>query len=73
MAFLVAQLVKNSPAKGRDTGEAGLIPWSGRNGNPFQYSCLENSMDEGAWWATVHAVHGAAKRQTGLSAQAYTL
>ena len=49
----MAQLVKNSPAKGRDTGEAGLIPGSGRspregNGNPFKYSCLENSMDGGA-------------------------
>ena len=39
----------------------GLIPGSGRspggrNGNPLQYSCLENSMDQGAWWATVHVV-----------------
>ena len=39
----------------------GLIPGSGRspgevNGNPLQYSCLENPMDEGAWWATVHMV-----------------
>ena len=34
------------------------------NGNPPQYSCLENSMDGGAWWATVH---GVAKSQTGLS------
>ena len=34
------------------------------NGNPFQYSCLENSMDWGAWWATVH---GVAKSQTRLS------
>ena len=40
-------------------GDPGLIPGSGRssgegNGYPFQYSCLENSMDRGAWWATVH-------------------
>ena len=40
-------------------GDLGLIPGSGRspgerNGNPLQYSCLENPMDEGAWWATVH-------------------
>ena len=40
-------------------GDLGLIPESGRspgegNGNPLQYSCLENSMDRGAWWATVH-------------------
>ena len=38
-----------------------LIPGLGRapgegNGNPVQYSCLENSMDRGAWWATVHDV-----------------
>ena len=31
------------------------IPWRG-NGNPFQYSCLQNSMDRGAWWATIHVV-----------------
>ena len=40
----------------------GLIPESGRSpgeghGNPFQYSCLENPMDRGAWWATVHEGH----------------
>ena len=39
----------------------GLIPGSGRSpgggrGNPLQYSCLENPMDTGAWWATVHGV-----------------
>ena len=42
-------------------GDPGLIPGSGRspavgNGNPLQYSCLENSMDRAAWWATVHGV-----------------
>ena len=50
-------------------GDPGLIPVSGRspgegNGNPLQYSCLENSMDRGAWWATVH---GVTKSQTQLS------
>ena len=50
-------------------GDSGLIPWLGRsigegNGNPLQYSCLENSMDRGAWWATVY---GVAKSQTRLS------
>ena len=40
-------------------GDLGLIPGSGRspgegNGNPLQYSCLENPMDIGAWWAAVH-------------------
>ena len=50
-------------------GDPGSIPGLGRstgegNGNPLQYSCLENSMDWGAWWATVH---GVAKSQTWLS------
>ena len=44
----VAQMVKNMPAMAGDTGEAGSIPGEG-NGNPIQYSCLENSMDGGAW------------------------
>ena len=43
------------------TGDTGYIPGSGRspgegNGSPLQYSCLENPMDGGAWWATVHGV-----------------
>ena len=51
-------VVKNPPAS---AGDAGLIPGSGRspgggNGNLLQYSCLENSMDRGAWWATVTGV-----------------
>ena len=42
-----------------NVGDLGLIPGSGRspgegNGNPLQYSCLENPMDRGAWWATAH-------------------
>ena len=49
-------------------GDAGLIPGLGRppgggHGNPLQYSCLENPMDRGAWWATVQ---GVAKSQTRL-------
>ena len=45
----------------RDAGDAGSILGLGRfpgeeNGNPLQYSCLENSVDRGAWWATVHAL-----------------
>ena len=48
-------------ASARNVGDRGLIPRSGRspgegNGNPLQYSCLENPMDGGAWWATVHGV-----------------
>ena len=51
-------MVKNLPAK---AGDAASIPGSGRlpgggNGNPLQYSCLVNSMDRGAWWATVCGV-----------------
>ena len=50
----------------RNAGDLGSIPGSGRssgegNGNPLQYSCLENSMDRGAWQA---AVHGVPKSQT---------
>ena len=52
-----------------NAGDPGSIPGSRRSpgggyGNPLQYSCLENSMDLGAWQATVH---GAAKSQTRLS------
>ena len=44
-----------------NAGDLGLIPGLGRspgegNGDPLQYFCLENSMDAGAWWATVHGV-----------------
>ena len=51
----VAQLVKNPLANAEDAKAAGLISGLGRssgegNDNPFQYSCLENSMDRGAWW-----------------------
>ena len=54
-------VVKNLPVNARDLRDAGLIPGSGRSpggghGNPLQYSCLENPMDRGAWWATVHRV-----------------
>ena len=53
--------VKNLPVNAGDLRDVGLIPGSGRSpeggrGNPLQYSCLENSMDRGAWWATVHGV-----------------
>jgi len=54
-------VVKNLPAKAGDTGDSGSISVSGRspgegNGNPLQYSCLENSMGRGDWWATVRGV-----------------
>ena len=57
-----------------NAGDLGLIPGSGRspgeeNGNPLQYSCLENPMDGGAWRATVH---GVARSQTRLSDFTFT-
>ena len=66
LGFPGGTVVKNSNASARD---AGLIPGSRRypgveNGNPFQYSCLGNAMDRGAWRATVH---GDAKSQTRQS------
>ena len=62
-------MVKNLPANARDTRDMGSVPGLGRSperghGNPFQFSCLENPMDRGACWATVH---GVTKSQTGLS------
>ena len=57
-----------------NAGDSGSIPGSGRspgegNGNPLQYSCLENPMDGGAWWATVH---GVSKSWTRLSDFTFT-
>ena len=67
-------MVKNLSANVGDTRNTGWIPGSrsstaAGNGNPVWYSCLGDSMDRGAWWATVH---GVAKRRTGLSAAAHT-
>ena len=66
MVFPSGSAVKNPPAS---AGNVSLIPGSGRapgegDGNPLRYPDLGNSMDRGAWWATVR---GAAKRQTWLS------
>ena len=57
----VVLVVKNLPSNAGDIGDAGSIPGLGRypgvgNGNPLQYPCLENPMDRGSWWATVHGV-----------------
>ena len=62
-------MVKNPPANGGDAGDTGSIPGSRRfpgegNHNTLQYSCLEDSMDRGAWWATVL---GVAKSWTKLN------
>ena len=61
-------VVKTPPTNAGDIRDTGLIPGSGTspgegNGKPLQYSCQENPMDRGAWWATVH---GAAKNRTQL-------
>ena len=61
-------MVKKPPAKEGDVRGTGLVPELGRspgegNGNPLQYSCLENLMDRGVWWATVQRD---AKSQTQL-------
>ena len=54
-------MAKELPANARNLRDSGLIPGSGRspgegNGNPLQYSCLENPINRGAWWAAVHGV-----------------
>ena len=68
MGFPGGSVVKIPPA---NAGDVGSIPGWGRSpggghGNPLQYSCLENPMDRGAWWATVHRV---AKRHDGVTEQ----
>ena len=65
-------VVKYLLANAGDAGDVGLIPWLGRspgggNGNTLQYSCLDNLMNRGAWWAAVHEV---AKSRTQLSTRA---
>ena len=61
MGFPGSTVVKNLPANAGDPGDMGSIPGLGRSpgggrGNPFQYSCLGNFMNRGAWSATVHGV-----------------
>ena len=68
-AAQVALVVKNPPASAGDARDVGSIPGSGsspgvRSGNPLQYPFLENPVDRGAWWFTVH---GVAKSQAQLS------
>ena len=58
MGFSGGSVIRNAPD---NAGDSGSIPGSGGspgegNGNPLQYSCLENPMDGGAWWATIHGV-----------------
>ena len=71
-ASLVAQRLKRLAC---NAGDPGSISGSGRspgegNGNPLQYSCLENPMGGGAWWPTVH---GIAESQTRLSNLTFSL
>ena len=74
--FLGSQITGGSEVKTSacNAGDPGSIPGLGRspgegNGNPVQYSCLENPMEGGAWWATVH---GVAKSRTRLSNFTFT-
>ena len=66
-------MIMNLPANAGDTKDVSLIPGSGRsprvgNGNPLQYSSLENSMDRGAQWATVHRV----TKESNMTEHAHT-
>ena len=71
-ASQVVLVVKNLSANARDIRDAGLIPGSGRSpggghGNPLQYSCRENPVDRGDWWAAAHGVTKSWTRLEGLT------
>ena len=73
--FLGGSVGKEFTCNVRDKGDVGLIPGLGRSpggghGISLQYSCLENSMDRGAWWATVHRVTNSQTWLKELSTQA---
>ena len=77
-ASQVALVVKNPPGSAGEIRDMVLIPGLGRpsgggHGNPLQYSCLENPMDRGAWWATVHGVANSLTRLKQLSIQVDSL
>ena len=77
-ASQVALVVKNLPANAGDIRDAGSIPGLGSspgegNGNPLQYSCQENPMDRGAWWATVHGVAKSLTQLKRLSTHSYAI
>ena len=70
--FLGCSVVKNPPANAGTKGDSGSIPGLGRSpgggdGNPLQYSCLENPKDRGVWWALIR---GVTKSQTQLTTHA---
>ena len=71
----MAQMVKASAC---NVGDLGLIPGWGRssgegNGNPLQYSCLENSIDGGAWWTIVYGVAQSRTQLKRLSSSSITI
>ena len=70
-------MVKNPPANAEDIRDVVSVPGLGRSpggghGNPLQYSCLENPMDRGAWWTTVHRVTKSWTRLKQISTHAHT-
>ena len=71
----MAQMVKNPPAMWETW--VPFLGWADSpgegNGNPLQYSCLENSMDRGAWWAIVHRVAKSQTQWRRLSTHAHTV
>ena len=74
MHFPGGSVVNNPPANAGDAGDAGSIPGSGRspgegNGNPLEYSCLENPMEREAWRTTFH---GVTKSRIQLSRHTHT-
>ena len=77
-ASQVALVVRNLPANAGDIEDEGLTPGSGRSpggghGNPLQYSCQENPMDRGAWWATVYRVAQSRTQLKRLSTRSWGL
>ena len=71
-ASQTALVLKNPSANAGDIRDTGLSPGWGRSpggghGNPLQYSCLENPMDRGAWWVTVHRVAQSRTRLKNLA------
>ena len=68
----MAQWVKNLPANAKYERDERWVPGSGRSpgsghDNPLEYSCLENPVDRGAWWATVHGITKSQMRLKRLS------
>ena len=75
MGFPGSSVVKNPPA---NAGDLGQIPGLGRSpgegtGSPLQYSCLENALGRGAWWATVHEVAKESNMAEQLSMHAHMM